>query len=147
MVFIWMQLEGVSVLDFPNDLEIRGALRGVVTMVAFTPREANSFAMYAIGIMWPGAIRGNNSMCSWRCSLPIFLILQVRDSKKWGLVVRRRKWCRFSCRERALVFSVWIQLTWVICDFWKSDVKRFICFMENIFCTRRIAWPKYCAKF
>ena len=51
MVFLWMQLQGVSVLDFANDLEIRGALRGVVIMMAFA-------------VMWPGAMRGNNSMCS-----------------------------------------------------------------------------------
>jgi hypothetical protein len=45
-------------------LETSGALRGVVTMVAFTPREANSFAMSMVGIMWPCAMKGKKKMCT-----------------------------------------------------------------------------------
>nr|POE57684.1 hypothetical protein CFP56_13945 [Quercus suber] len=46
----------------PRVLENIGTLRGVVTIVAFTPRSANSLAMSIVGIRWPWAIKGKKNM-------------------------------------------------------------------------------------
>ncbi|WVZ25974.1 hypothetical protein V8G54_004518 [Vigna mungo] len=48
MVWIWIWL---SVFAFPMALEIKGALPGVVIMVAFTPFSANNLAMSTVGII------------------------------------------------------------------------------------------------
>jgi len=41
------------VLDFSMALKMKGALRGVVIVVAFTPFSANDFAISTVGIIWP----------------------------------------------------------------------------------------------
>jgi hypothetical protein len=43
-------------------LEKRGALRGVVIMVAFTPCLAKVLAMSTVGMIWPWAMNGKNAM-------------------------------------------------------------------------------------
>lgn len=43
-------------------LEWKSALKGVVMIVVFRPREAKSLAMFMAGIVWPCSISGKKQM-------------------------------------------------------------------------------------
>lgn len=53
------KLTTLRLISWPSSLVLwmvldkKGALSGVVIMLVFTPRAANSLAMSVIGIMWP----------------------------------------------------------------------------------------------